>query len=163
MTALTIIYALLYYFAILALVGGLAYKIFVYARTPQPLKIPTTPAPTTRIGVLWRLLKELLAFESLFKANKWLWLFGWLFHAGLVLALLHHLAVFFGWFAALLPVSGMAGYVMALGLIGLWARRWLVDRVRYVSTPSDHLMLALLLGIVLTGFGMRWLAYPDML
>ena len=41
---------------------------------------------------------------------------------------------------------------------GLWARRWLVDRVRYISTPSDHLMLALLLAIGITGLGMRFVA-----
>ena len=44
---------------------------------------------------------------------------------------------------------------MVLGLAGLWARRFLVDRVRYISTPSDHLMLALLIAIGLTGLGMK--------
>jgi nitrate reductase gamma subunit len=47
------------------------------------------------------------------------------------------------------------------GLAGLWARRWLVDRVRYISTPSDHLHLALLLAIGLTGLGMRFVAHTD--
>ena len=37
---------------------------------------------------------------------------------------------------------------MILGLVGLWARRFLVDRVRYISAPSDHLMLLLLLLIL---------------
>jgi nitrate reductase gamma subunit len=50
---------------------------------------------------------------------------------------------------------------MVLALGGLWARRWLVDRVRYISTPSDHLMLALLLAIGLTGLGMRFVAHTD--
>ena len=36
-------------------------------------------------------------------------------------------------------------FAMIIGLIGLWGRRFLVDRVRYISGPSDHLMLALLL------------------
>ena len=40
---------------------------------------------------------------------------------------------------------------MVAGLAGLWARRFLVDRVRYISTPSDHLHLALLLAIGLSG------------
>jgi nitrate reductase gamma subunit len=43
----------------------------------------------------------------------------------------------------------------------LWARRFLVDRVRYISTPSDHLHLALLLAIGLTGMGMRFVAPTD--
>jgi nitrate reductase gamma subunit len=47
------------------------------------------------------------------------------------------------------------------GLAGLWARRFLVDRVRYISTPSDHLMLALLIAIGLTGLGMRFVSHTD--
>jgi len=161
MTAVTVVYALLYYLATAVLVAGLALRIYQYARTPQPLKIPTTPAPLTRLGVVWRLLKELVVFETLFKSNKWLWLFGWLFHFALLLALLHHLNTFFGSFGLVRPLSQYAGLGMAVGLAGLWARRFLVDRVRYISAPSDHLMLALLLGIVLSGMAMRYAAYPD--
>ena len=54
-----------------------------------------------------------------------------------------------------------AGFAMVIGLGGLWARRLLVDRVRYISTPSDHLHLALLLAIGLTGLGMRFVAPTD--
>jgi hypothetical protein len=50
---------------------------------------------------------------------------------------------------------------MVAGLIGLWARRFLVDRVRYISTPSDHLILVLLIGIGLTGMGMTFVAHTD--
>jgi nitrate reductase gamma subunit len=50
---------------------------------------------------------------------------------------------------------------MVAGLAGLWARRFLVDRVRYISTPSDHLHLALLIAIGLTGLGMRFVAHTD--
>ena len=52
MSALTVVYALLFYFAAAVLVGGVARKCWVYARTPQPLKIPIPPAPTTRRGVV---------------------------------------------------------------------------------------------------------------
>ncbi|MBU1691209.1 MAG: respiratory nitrate reductase subunit gamma, partial [Gammaproteobacteria bacterium] len=54
-----------------------------------------------------------------------------------------------------------AGFAMVAGLGGLWARRFLVDRVRYISTPSDHLMLVLLIGIGLTGLGMSFVAHTD--
>jgi nitrate reductase gamma subunit len=50
---------------------------------------------------------------------------------------------------------------MVAGLAGLWARRFLVDRVRYISSPSDHLMLALLIAIGLTGLGMKYVAHTD--
>ncbi len=50
---------------------------------------------------------------------------------------------------------------MVLGLGGLWARRFLVDRVRYISSPSDHLMLVLLIAIGLTGLGIKYVAPTD--
>ena len=42
----TIFFAVLFYAATAILVAGLAVKIVDYFRTPAPLKIPTTPAPT---------------------------------------------------------------------------------------------------------------------
>ena len=165
MSLLTIAYAALFYAATAVLVGGLAFKIRSYLGTPAPLIIPTTPAPTTTTGVALRLAREVVLFESLFKASKWTWLFGWLFHAALVLVLLRHLRYFqqpvwtpIVWVQAF---GIYAGFAMAAGLAGLWARRWLVDRVRYISTPSDHLHLALLLAIALTGLGMRFVAPTD--
>jgi nitrate reductase gamma subunit len=80
MPFLTIVYALLFYTATVLLVGGLAYKIRQYAKTPAPLKIPTTPAPVTRTGVTMRMFRELAFFESLFKSNKWIWIFGYLWY-----------------------------------------------------------------------------------
>ena len=76
------------------LVVGLSYKIADYARTPAPLKIPTTPAPTTTGGVVLRMPREVTLFESLFKSNKWIWLFGYMFHVALALVLLRHLRYF---------------------------------------------------------------------
>src|SRR3990170_2418213 len=112
MSAVTLIYALLFYLATAILVIGVTRKIFIYARTPQPLKIPTTPAPTTRAGVWMRMLREVTVFESLFK---------------------------------------------------LWGRRFLVDRVRYISSLSDHLMLALLVGIAASGLSMKYLFHTDII
>ena len=165
MTALTVAYTLLFYAAALVLLGGLAYRIRSYWRTPVPLRIPTTPAPTTRAGVVRRMFFELTLFNSLFKASKWTWLFGWLMHFALLLVLLRHLRYFtdpvWSWVALLQPWGFYAGFAMLAGLAGLWARRLLVDRVRYISSPSDHLMLALLVGIAATGLGMTYVAPTD--
>jgi nitrate reductase gamma subunit len=165
MPVLTVAYALLFYAATAVLVLGLAVKIRGYLRTPAPLKIPTTPAPTTQGGVALRLVREVVLFESLFKSSKWTWLFGWLFHAALLLVLLRHLRYFqqpvwtpVVWVQAF---GTYAGFALVAGLGGLWARRFLVDRVRYISTPSDHLHLALLLAIALSGLGMRFVAHTD--
>jgi nitrate reductase gamma subunit len=165
MTAATFVFALLFYAAVAVFAGGLAHRIFVYARVPAPLKIPTTPAPTTQGGVALRLLREVVLFESLFKSNLWTWACGWLFHAGLALVLVRHLRYFvepvWGWVAFLQPFGVYGGFAMAAGLAGLWVRRFAVARVRFISTPSDHLMLALLLAIAVSGLAMKFVAHTD--
>jgi nitrate reductase gamma subunit len=165
MSALAIGYALLFYAATLLLVAGLVVKIRGYLRTPAPLLIPTTPAPTSTGGVVLRMTREVVFFESLFKGSKWTWLFGWLFHASLLLVLLRHLRYFQEpvWTPITLVqfIGTYAGLTMVAGLAGLWARRFLVDRVRYISTPSDHLHMALLIAIGLTGLAMRFVAHTD--
>ena len=165
MSALTVIYALLFYFATAMLVGGIAWRSWLYARAPAPLKIPTTPAPMTRAGVVFRMLKELVLFESLFKSNKWIWLFGWLFHFGLLLVLLRHLRYFtqpvWFWVDLIQPLGKYGSLMMVVGLAGLWVRRIVVDRVRYISAPSDHLMLLLLLAIGVTGVMMTFFFKVD--
>jgi nitrate reductase gamma subunit len=165
MSVVTTIYALLFYGATLLLVAGLGYRIALYARTPQPLKIPTTPAPTTRTGVALRMIREVTVFESLFKSNKWIWLFGWIFHACLLVELLWHLRYFTDpvWFFVpwLQWFIVFTGFGFLIGLAGLWARRILVDRIRYISSPSDHLMLALLVGIGASGMTTKFLSRTD--
>ncbi len=162
---MTVLFAALLYVATAVLVGGLAYRIRDYARTPAPLKIPTTPAPVTRGGVALRLLREVALFESLFRSNLWTWAFGWMFHVGLALVLVRHLRYFvepvWSWLAFVQPFGVYGGFLMTAGLAGLWARRFLVARVRYISTPSDHLMIALLLAIAGTGLAMKYVAHTD--
>jgi nitrate reductase gamma subunit len=88
-----------------------------------------------------------------------------MFHGALALVLMRHLRYFQD--PVWTPVTWVqfagtyAGFAMVAGLAGLWARRFLVDRVRYISTPSDHLHLALLLAIGLSGLGMRFVAHTD--
>ena len=161
------LYALLFYFATALLVIGVGRKVWKYATTPAPLKIPTTPAPTTRAGVVMRMFREIVFFESLFKSNKWIWVFGYMFHVALALVLLRHFRYFIDpvwfWVRWVQPFGIYAGFAMVAGLLGLWARRFLVDRVRYISSLSDHLMLALLVGIGLSGLNMRFLSPTDVL
>ncbi|MCY4421370.1 MAG: respiratory nitrate reductase subunit gamma [Gammaproteobacteria bacterium] len=165
MSVLTTVFAVLFYVATAILLVFTAHKIWRYAKAPAPLKIPTTPAPTTRSGVVFRMVKELTIFESLFKANKWTWLFGWMFHFGLLLVLLRHLRYFtdpvWGWVVFIQPFGKYAAFMMLAGLAGLWARRIFVDRVRYISAPSDHLMLLLLIAIGVTGALMTFVDHTD--
>jgi nitrate reductase gamma subunit len=125
MSAATIFFAVLFYAATAILVAGLAFKIADYARTPAPLKIPTTPAPTTTGGVALRMLREVALFESLFKSNLWIWAFGILFHGALLLVLARHLRYFtepvWFWVGWVQPFGLYAGFAMVAGLLGLWA------------------------------------------
>lgn len=165
MSPLTLFFAALFYIATAVLVIGVVQRVRRYARTPAPLKIPTTPAPTTASGVALRLTREVVFFESLFRANKWTWVFGWTFHVALLLVVLRHVRYFqepvWALIAFVQPFGTYGGFALLFGLSGLWARRFLVDRVRYISTPSDHLMLALLLAIGASGMAMRFVAHTD--
>ncbi len=164
---MSLTFAILFYLATAILVFGLAFRIRKYIITPAPLKIPTTPAPTTKGGVAFRMVKELTIFESLFKSNKWIWLFGWLFHMGMLLVLLRHLRYFtdpvWWWVQLIQPFGKYASIFMLVGLAGLLARRIVVDRVRYISAPSDYLMLLLIIGIGATGALMTFVTNADII
>jgi len=162
---MSILIAALFYLASAVFIVGVAMKIVNYAKTPSPLKIPTTPAPKTTGGVVLRMLREVMFFESLFKSNLWLWGCGIVFHLGLLLVFLRHLRYFTHPVPELIvfvqPFGIYGGMAMAAGLVGLWVRRIFVERVRYISTPSDHLMLALLLTLACSGLAMTYFLHTD--
>ncbi|MGP8122490.1 MAG: respiratory nitrate reductase subunit gamma [Xanthobacteraceae bacterium] len=161
----TTIYAILFYAATLLLVFGLGYRVWQYATTPAPLKIPTTPAPLTQGGAALRVLREVTIFQSLFKANKWIWLFGWIFHVALAVVLLRHLRYFLEPVPAVVmliqPIGVLAGFALVAALVALWGRRLLVARIRYISGPSDHLMLLLIIAIGVSGLAMKFVSRTD--
>ena len=51
---MTVLVAVLLTVSAVVLVAGVAWRVVDYARTPAPLKIPTTPAPVTRGGDRYR-------------------------------------------------------------------------------------------------------------
>ena len=160
-------FAILFWFATAVIILGLAFKIRQYWVTPAPLKIPTTPAPTTQTGVVLRMAREVVVFESLFKSNKWIWIFGWIFHMSLFLVLARHLRYFqeqpWFWVNIIQPFGKYAAFGMVFGLLGLLARRIVVDRVRYISSPSDYLMLIMLLFIGISGLMMQLVVHTDII
>ncbi|MGC2856589.1 respiratory nitrate reductase subunit gamma [Novispirillum sp. DQ9] len=167
MSGISIAYAGLFYLAALVLIVGLGSKIAQYWRTPAPLKIPTTPAPTTRTGAAFRVAREVTVFESLFKSDKLLWAFAVAFHAGLALVLVRHLRYFIADVPALLvliqPIGVYAGFAMVAGLAALLARRFLIARVRYITNPSDIAMLLLLIAIGVSGLFMKFVHPTDII
>jgi nitrate reductase gamma subunit len=147
-------------------VAGVATRIFVWAAAPVPLKIPTTPAPKTYQGVTFRVLSEVLVFNSLFRADKLLWVGAWAFHIGLVLIILRHLRYFLypvpGWVMTMQTPGVWTGYLFLLPILYLLARRLTLRPVIYVSTFTDYFVLALLGGIVGSGVIMRYAARVSM-
>ena len=166
-STLSFLIAALFYIAFFIFSYGLVSKILQYKNTPAPLKIPTMPAPTTQAGVVFRMSREVILFESLFKSSKWTWLFGWLFHFGLFLDMLRHLRYFIDpiwfWVVIIQPFGKYGSILMFVGLVGLLIRRIVVDRVRYISSPSDHLMLVLILCITSTGIAMSFYLGADVI
>ncbi len=162
---LTNFYAVLFYLATLSLIGGLGIRIYQFASTPAPLKIPTPSAAKTRRGVAFRMFREVAFFETLFKSNKWIWFFGILFHAGLLLVVLRHLRYFtqpvWFWVELIQPFGIYAGFAMLIGLTGLLLRRMILTAIRYISAPSDYLMLILLITIGASGYSMKFGAHTD--
>lgn len=86
---------------------------------------------------------------------------------GMLLVLLRHLRYFtdpvWSWVVFVQPFGKYASIAMLLGLIGLLVRRIVVDRVRYISAPSDFLMLILLLVIGGTGAMMSFVTSADII
>ena len=164
---LTAIYAIGFYLATIVLVVGVVMKIMRYARVPSPLVIPTTPAPTSRAGVVRRMALEVTVFQSLFRGNIWTWVLGILFHYGMLIALIRHLRYFtdpvWGWVEMMQWMGIYAGFAMLAGLAGLFARRIFVDRVRYISSPSDYLILLLLFFIAFSGMMMKYVSHTDII
>jgi len=160
-----VIYAFLFWAATLVLVLGVANKIRTYWNIPAPLKIPTTPAPVTQDGVVVRMLQEVLFFKSLFRSDKLLWALGFLFHYAMLLIVIRHfryvLDPVWGVVQFVQPFGKYAGFAFLLGLFGLLGRRILIDRVRYITSPSDISMLLLLILIGVSGLMMQFVSHTD--
>ena len=168
MSLISILFTFFFYFSALIFVVGVSYKLVQYWNTPAPLKIPIAPASLNKSGVILRYLKEIFLFSSLYKSNKWTWLFGWSFHFALVLLFFRHLPYFWPGEVPLVLYKTeffkYSSYLLFFGLVGLLSRRLFVDRVRYISSPSDYLMLLVLIFITATGMLMTFgNNHPNML
>ncbi len=152
-------YAALFSIAILWCALASLCRLAAYLGTPQPLPIPLTPAPFTRSGVFGRLLLELFVFRSLLRAGTAGWLASIAFHYGLLGMMIIHLRFVFeglpAWLVPLILISGYLASLLVAGLLALLWRRVSIDRLRYISAPSDYLHLVLLLAITLSGIWLK--------
>jgi nitrate reductase gamma subunit len=166
--------AVLPYIVVPVFLAGMVYRFRIWYRTPKPAKMTLFPAAdSTFRGVL----SETLLFPSLFRGDRVLWSFAWIFHATLALVFLGHVRVFTGLIDRILASAGMspqgidamshysggaAGILLlATGLLLLF-RRFSVARVREISAIPDYLAPLLLVVIIATGDLMRFAGSFDL-
>jgi len=112
------------YAALAIFIGGIIWRVFTWARSPVPFKIPTTMGqqkslpwikqsrfdnPQTTSEVVVRMLLEVFLFRSLFKNTRaelkddrnlaygqefWLWIAGLIFHYSFLVVVLRHFRFF---------------------------------------------------------------------
>ncbi|MHB8792100.1 MAG: respiratory nitrate reductase subunit gamma [Thermoleophilia bacterium] len=152
---MTVLFVVLGYAALAIFLVGVLAKVWKYGTTPAPLKIPQTPAPVTAAGVPGRMLSEVVLFKSLFKSNRVIWLAGYVFHIGLLLALVKHYRFLFASVPAGLSYFDTfemyPGIIMMGGLGLLFLLRLVVDRNMFISVMTDYILILLFISIALTG------------
>lgn len=150
------------------------------------IKYDRLESPFTKIDVFYRMLSEIFLFRSLFRNNKvylyndipkvayfsskWLWLFAILFHYSFLVVLIRHLRYFTysvphfvhfvekvdSFFEVGMPIVYLSGLVLFIAVLVLLLRRIVIDKLRYISLPSDYLPLFIILTIAITGIIMRY-------
>jgi nitrate reductase gamma subunit len=193
------------YLAAVLLLGGLVYRVLQWANVPVPFRIPTTSGqqsalpwiksskldnPSSTLGVVGRMLLEVLFFRSLLKNTRtelqegkrliyssslWLWIGALAFHWSMLIIVLRHLRFFINPVPGLVVLLQSADGFLQIGvpeiyitsilflaaLLYLLARRLTIPQLRYISLPNDYFPLFLLLGIGLSGFWLRHIAKTD--
>jgi nitrate reductase gamma subunit len=168
-----IILGLLPYVTVLVFVIAMVYRIRVWIKTPQPGAMTLFPAPKGSAATFWGVIKESLLFPGLFKGDKLLWVFAWLFHATLALIVIGHVRVFADfprlWAALGIDADrmsavsgGAAGLIIMVFAILLLVRRFTIGRVREITNFADILALLLVVAILVTGNAMRFGEHFDL-
>ncbi len=179
---------------------GIVARVVRWARSPVPFRIPTVSgqqkslswihhqeleSPSGALGVIGRMLLEVLCFRSLFRntrvevdparekvsyiGTKTLWAAGLAFHWAMLVIILRHFRFLVepiprfvewiqsvdGFFQVGVPVIYATTVVFLAALAFLLARRLFDAKLRYISLPSDYFALYLLLAIGLSGVVMR--------
>jgi len=169
----TIILGYLPYLTLAVFVLGMGYRLYIWIKTPQPGALTLFPAARTSSGTFWGVVKESFLFPGLFKGDRALWIFAWIFHLTLALIFVGHVRVFTDFPAlwAALGINadqmsaisgGTAGIVITIFAVLLFVRRLSIPRVKEVSNFADFFALLLILAILLTGNVMRFGEHFDL-
>ena len=195
------------YAGIAIFILGIVYRVLKWSRSPVPFHIPTVAgqqkslswiksskleSPHTSLGVVGRMLLEILLFRSLFRntkgelkngpklvygSSKYLWFGAILFHWSLLIIVLRHFRFFTepvpyfvnvlqnvdGFLQVGVPGLFITDVIVVAALLYLTLRRITDSKLRYISLSSDYFPLFLLLGITITGILMRYFFREDLL
>ncbi len=193
------------YAALITFLAGVIYKVVNWAKSPVPFRITTVAgqqkslkwiksskldSPHSTLGVIGRMLLEILFFRSLFRntkaelkkgpklvygTTKYLWLGALAFHWSFLIILLRHFRYFTepvpafvpfiqnldSFFQIGLPILYMTNVLILIGLTFLVIRRIIDSKLNYISLPSDYFPLLLIITIVLSGILMRYFEKVD--
>jgi nitrate reductase gamma subunit len=164
-----IVAVVLPYVTLAVFVVGVVWRFRLWKKLASPA-ITLFPAPPDEGANTRNTIKEVLLFPSLFKGDRLLWVFAWVFHAVLALIFLGHLRVFTNVDHILVALGmseesiqamsagagGAAGVVILVALVLLLVRRLAIPRVREITGAADYLALLLIAAIVITGNMMRF-------
>ncbi|TET39568.1 MAG: hypothetical protein E3J72_00135 [Planctomycetota bacterium] len=147
---------------------GLIYQIYSWKKRPSPT-LTLFPAPESNGERVVEVLKETFLFKRLFYGDLSLWVLGGLFHVVLLITIIDHydrILAFMGMtsgsvFKIPLISGGPTGIVLLICVVLLIFRRIIVKRAAQISSPADYLALILILAIILTGDGLRFMSSYD--
>lgn len=143
--------------------AGIIWRIWNYKRYPTGFSWAVQPQPTesTFINTIWRAL----AWPTLFKGDKLLWIGAMTFHISLVVLLVGHFGLFVDMIAfsdklgiskdATYAIGVTAGSIALAGLLLFIARRIFVTKAKIVSTFADYFWLLFLLAVIAIGIYAR--------
>jgi len=188
------------YAAFAIFIIGIIYRVLQWAARPVPFRIPTTAGqeksfpwikqnkidnPSSGLGVIIRMVFEVLLFRSLFRnvraelrsgptlsyaSAKWLWMAGMAFHWTFLIILVRHLRFFLepvppsiklvesldSFFQVGAPLLYLTDVIFLFAVTYLFLRRVFIPQLRYISLPADYFPLFLIFGIGATGVLMRY-------
>lgn len=148
---------------------GVTYRIMAWCKVSVPFQLTLFPAPRDGAGRVVAVGTELLLFKSLYRNDKFLWLWAWLLHISLAIVIAGHvIGIYFLMnqftLIGLTPAESQAmsavlgttfGILLMAAIIVLFYRRLSDPEVKRLSDPADFIDLLFLLAIVITGNHMR--------
>lgn len=162
------------FFTLIVMGLGIIWRIQKWQRAAVA-NVALYPSAGTRWKLFKKVLGEIVFFSSFRKENSELWTRTWIFHVTLLLIIAGHMRLFFAWTDSVLGLAlspeaintlsawagGLFGLVALVTCLQLLNRRFILQRVKEVSTGEDYYVLILVLIILITGNALRFFTHYD--